>query len=484
MSVSIFFCYAHEDELLLNKLKTHLRPLQRQGLIDFWYDRDISAGTNWEQQIKEQLNAAQIILLLISPDFMDSDYCYGVEMQLALERNERGEALVIPIILRPVDWQGMLGKLQALPTDAIPVMSSRWHSQDEAFFDVTEGIRKVVEKDISRLSALALPIQVLKAELPQSAEKVQEQQPTKPEPQVMNEDFSWLCAYTLTGHGESVTISPDGQTLAGSDDKKIKLWNPKTGDFLRALIGHKKTVLSLAFSPDGQILASASRDKTIKLWNPKTGGLLRTLTGHKWPVESVAISPDGRTLISCDYKVIKFWYLKSGNLLRTIKIYFGDVANVAISPDGQTLASSNLYCINLWSLKTGDGLRAFRWHHDYDDVDNLAFSPDGQTLAGTYWDKTIKLWNPKTGDLLCTLTGHGDKVEGIAFSPDGQILASASRDKTIKLWNPKAGDLLQTLTGHEASVNSVTFSPDGQTLASASLDRTIKIWNRNDLVRQ
>src|SRR6266704_2499936 len=230
MTVKMFCCYAHEDEPLLKKLKTHLRPLQRKGLIDVWYDRDISAGTDWEQQIKEQLNAAQIILLLISPDFMDSDYCYGVEMQRALERNERGEALVIPIILRPVDWQGMLGKLQALPTDAIPVMSSGWHSQDEAFLNVAEGIRKVVEKDIPRLSALALPIQVLKAELPQSAEKVQEQQPTKPEPQVMNEDFSWLCAYTLTGHGESVTISSDGQTLAGSDDKKIKLWNPKTGD--------------------------------------------------------------------------------------------------------------------------------------------------------------------------------------------------------------------------------------------------------------
>jgi WD40 repeat protein len=112
-----------------------------------------------------------------------------------------------------------------------------------------------------------------------------------------------------------------GQTLAGSDDKTIKLWNLKTGDFLRALAGHKKAVLSLAFSPDGQTLASGGDDKTIKLWSPKTGGLLRTLTGHKGPVDSIAISPDGRTLISSDYYAIKWWYLKSGNLLRTIKIY-------------------------------------------------------------------------------------------------------------------------------------------------------------------
>ena len=104
MSVSIFFCYVHEDETLLKKLKAHLRPLQRLGLVTVWYDRDISAGTEWEQQIKEQLNSAQIILLLVSPDFMDSDYCYGIEMQRALQRHQRGEARVIPVILRPVYW--------------------------------------------------------------------------------------------------------------------------------------------------------------------------------------------------------------------------------------------------------------------------------------------------------------------------------------------------------------------------------------------
>ncbi len=142
MSVTIFFCYAHEDEALLNKLKLHLRPLQRQGLIDVWHDRDISAGTEWEQEIKKHLNAAKIILLLVSPDFMDSDYCYSIEMRRALERHQRGEARVIPIILRPVYWQGILGNLQALPTDAKPVRS--WSDVDEALYDVAEGIRKVV----------------------------------------------------------------------------------------------------------------------------------------------------------------------------------------------------------------------------------------------------------------------------------------------------------------------------------------------------
>jgi len=149
--IKIFCCYAHEDEALLNKLKAHLKPLQRQGLIDVWHDRDIGAGAEWEQEIKDQLNVAQIILLLVSPDFMDSDYCYGIEMQRAIERHEQGEAIVIPVILRPVYWQGApFGKLQALPTDSKPITSSGWHNQGEAFFNVAEGIRKAVEKGISK----------------------------------------------------------------------------------------------------------------------------------------------------------------------------------------------------------------------------------------------------------------------------------------------------------------------------------------------
>src|SRR6266480_4157652 len=148
MPVKIFFCYAHEDEQLLNKLKNHLFPLKRTGLIDIWHDRDISAGTDWEQQIKSQLNQAQIILLLVSPDFMVSDYCYGIEMQRALERHDLGEARVIPIILRHVYWQGMLGRLQALPTDARPIKS--WPDLDEALYNVTEGIRKVIEEITSK----------------------------------------------------------------------------------------------------------------------------------------------------------------------------------------------------------------------------------------------------------------------------------------------------------------------------------------------
>lgn len=149
MSVKIFICYAHEDEALLIRLKTHLNPLERQGLIKIWYDQEIGAGSEWEREISQRLNQAQIILLLVSPDFMASEYCYGTELKQALEKHERGEALVVPVIGRAVYWQGILGHLQALPKDALPVTDPKWQDQDSALYSVVEGIRKIVNSVLS-----------------------------------------------------------------------------------------------------------------------------------------------------------------------------------------------------------------------------------------------------------------------------------------------------------------------------------------------
>ncbi len=141
--MGIFFAYAHEDEKLRDELQKHLSILERQGVTS-WHDRKIGAGKEWEGEIDMHLNTARVILLLISSDFTDSDYCWDVEVKRAMERHEAGEARVIPIILRPVDdWKSApFGRLQALPTDAKPVTT--WTNQDEAFLDVAQGIRAAV----------------------------------------------------------------------------------------------------------------------------------------------------------------------------------------------------------------------------------------------------------------------------------------------------------------------------------------------------
>ncbi len=137
---SVFFSYCHKDEALRDQLETHLAMLKRQGVISMWHDRRLVAGDNVDAGIAIELDRADIILMLVSPDFLASDYCYGVEVARALERYAAGEARVIPVILRPCDWQAApFGKLLAAPTDGRPV--TKWPDPDDAFLDITKAIR-------------------------------------------------------------------------------------------------------------------------------------------------------------------------------------------------------------------------------------------------------------------------------------------------------------------------------------------------------
>ncbi len=151
--VEVFCCYAHADEIWLRRLETHLSLLQRQGLISLWHDRRISPGSDWAKAIDTHLETASVILLLVSADFLASDYRYGIEMQQALKRHEGGEARVIPLLVRPVDWKNApFAHLQVLPTDARPL--STWQDEDTALTDVVAGIRRVLE-DLPLLAASA-----------------------------------------------------------------------------------------------------------------------------------------------------------------------------------------------------------------------------------------------------------------------------------------------------------------------------------------
>ncbi len=144
-AVRLFYSYAHKDERLRNELETHLKLLQRQGLIDTWSDRDIDAGAGWKQQIDENLERAQIILLLVSANFIASDYCYEKEMQRALERDKAGSARVIPVIVRDVSWHSApFARLQALPKDGKAV--TKWADRDTAWRNVAEGIEQAARE--------------------------------------------------------------------------------------------------------------------------------------------------------------------------------------------------------------------------------------------------------------------------------------------------------------------------------------------------
>ncbi|MEA5604515.1 serine/threonine-protein kinase [Nostoc sp. UHCC 0252] len=291
----------------------------------------------------------------------------------------------------------------------------------------------------------------------------------------------------LKGHSSdvnSVAFSPDGTILgSASDDKTIKLWNLASKEEIHTLEGHSNWIWAIAFSSDSKTLASGSADKTIKLWNLETGKLIRTLEGNADGVTSLAFSSDGKTLASGtaskDMK-IKLWNLETGKLIRTLEGHTSGVPSVAFSPDGKTLASGSWdKTIKLWNLDTGKEIRTLQGNEN--SILSVAFAPDGVTLASGSRDKIIKLWNLKTGKEIRTLRGHNDKVNSVAFVPgrsqNDLTVVSGSSDKTIKLWNPSTGREIRTLETGSGYIYAIAISPDGKTIAGGgSGENILKIW--------
>ncbi|KAB8213051.1 WD domain protein [Aspergillus novoparasiticus] len=294
---------------------------------------------------------------------------------------------------------------------------------------------------------------------------------------------SWGASLqTLEGHSDSiwsVAFSPNGCILASGDYKgTIILWDTTTGIERQTLKGYLGTVLSLAFSPNGRTLASAD-SSSIKLWDTTTGIECQTLYSHSGIASSVAFSPDGRTLAFADGSSIKLWDTTTGIERQTLKGY----SPLAFSPDGRTLVSrSTDNTIKLWDTTTIIERQTLKGH--IGSVESVAFSSDRRTLASADVSSII-LWDTITGIKRQTLYGHSGTVLSVAFSPDGYTLVSGSADTTIKLWDTMTGIERQTLKGYLGSVGSVAFSPDGRTLVSGGTDcSTIKLWDMTTVIER
>ncbi|MHB9000761.1 MAG: WD40 repeat domain-containing protein [Thermoanaerobaculia bacterium] len=216
--------------------------------------------------------------------------------------------------------------------------------------------------------------------------------------------------------------------------------------------GHSKAVWQVAFSPDGQYLASGSVDHTVQLRRMPEGRIVHTLTQPQG-ITSIAFSPDGQYLASGSYdERVRVWRVGDGALVRTLTAHKGTVWSVAFSPDGHRLASSGEdKTVRIWRVRDGAALQSLVGHTL--NVWSVAFSPDGQWLASGSFDKTAKLWRVDTGALVQTLSGHSEAVVELAFSPDSELLATGSDDSSIKLWRVNDGTLVNTLTGVTCRAN-------------------------------
>ena len=227
---------------------------------------------------------------------------------------------------------------------------------------------------------------------------------------ISSEVIAQNCIYTLEGHRdwvESVAFSPDGKLLAsGSWDNTIKIWDVETWHCVQTLVGHQSGIESVSFSNDGKLLASGSRDNTVKIWDTSKWVCIHSLSGHSDWINSVAFSLDGKLLASgSDDGTVKLWEVSSGYCIRTLKGYARDVYSVTFSPDGNLLASgSGKNGVNIWDIETGMCLITLKGHNDR--VSSISFSHDGSLIASGSWDKRIRIWRSSRAALASRLTGN------------------------------------------------------------------------------
>ncbi|MCW5316100.1 NACHT domain-containing protein [Nostoc sp. KVJ3] len=294
-----------------------------------------------------------------------------------------------------------------------------------------------------------------------------------------NADFDRSVFAETFGGVFSVAFSPDGKLLAlGDTNSEIRLYQVSDWKQIFTCKGHTNWVVSLAFSPDGRTLASGSADSTVKLWNTSTGQCIQTFREHNnTEVWSVAFSPDGNTLISgSNDHLVRLWNVSTGKCLRIFQGHTSWVISVIFHPNGQMLLSgSDDDTIRLWDVSTGKCLKIFQGH--LDGIRSISISSDGQTIASSSDDQTVKLWCLNTGECIATLEGHDSAIWSVAFSPQGNLIATGSHDQTVKVWSVSTGECLKTLQGHSGWVLSVAFNQQGDLLASGGDDQTVKIWN-------
>ena len=287
----------------------------------------------------------------------------------------------------------------------------------------------------------------------------------------------------------SVAFSSDGERLASAGgDGTVKVWNSRTREVVQTLIDNRDFVYSVAFHPGGKHLAAAGADRKVRVWDLTTGKPVFECAGHAGPnygtAYSVTFSPDGQRLAAGSDGAVNIWDWRNRQL-PPIHTLPGDekMANsvaVAFSRDGRRLASGSWSGgVTIWDAETGERLRTLSGH--YHPVSALSFSPDGGRLVSASFDGRLIVWDTTTGRPPNNLRGHVAPVFGVAFSPDGLRLASVGRDKTVRVWEAATGQEVLVLRGNSDWSGCVAFSPDGWRLASCGQDATIRFWDATPL---
>jgi WD40 repeat protein/class 3 adenylate cyclase len=299
---------------------------------------------------------------------------------------------------------------------------------------------------------------------------------------------------TLTGFAkmvESIAVSPDGVHLAtASDDGTVEVWDVTTGQELLSFSTQHTglSIFGMAYSPDGARLATASDDGTARVWDAATGRQLLVID-HGAPLSGLAFSPDGKQLATAGADAAaRVWDSAAGqqvlaltghgDAIRAGSAHPGGVIGVLFAPDGKGLVTAGADgTARLWDAATGQALRVIS---DHTDEIYIALSPDGQRLMTAGYDGFVKVWDISPGaestEPLLTID-HGQAARAAAFGPDGMRIAAASQDGAARVWDAASGRKLLTLAGHAGLVDDLAFTTDGTRLVTTGEDKTVRVWD-------
>lgn len=282
------------------------------------------------------------------------------------------------------------------------------------------------------------------------------------------------------GHADTVTdvaFSQDGQKIATAGrDRVVVVWDKKSGQQLLELRGHIAEVLAVAFSPDGKQIATGSEDDTLRLWEASTGKPIFRFHEAVDGITSVAWMPDGKRLVAASRdKNVYVFDVNTKELVKTLEAHTADVMDVAVSKDGKRLATAS------WDGKailwdTSDWSEFRRFEHP-ESVEAAAFSPDGRILATAGTDKIARLWDIQENKLIRELLGHEEAIETIAYFPDGKRLLTGGVDQTVRIWNAETGKEIKQLPGHQNPVQVAELSPDGNLIVTSAGDQVARVFD-------
>jgi WD40 repeat protein len=281
----------------------------------------------------------------------------------------------------------------------------------------------------------------------------------------------------------SLTFSPAGDLLAagtgGETEGTVHLWNLKSRREVTTLKGHGGYVYSVAFSTDGRLVASGSFDRTVRLWSVPSEESQRVFDENKGPVYCVGFSPDGALFAYADGSRIRLRSTRDWRLVRKFAASDREVQALAFAPDGKTLASGGFdETVQLWDTSTASLLQTMTGHEAV--VRSLAFSPDGKTLVvGRLSGRSVWLWETSTGKPTISLETAKEFSKSVAFSPVGTRIA-VGEDDAVFIFDSHSGKRTALLKGHSSVITAVAFSPDGKTLASGGWDKTVRLWRAPD----